>query len=332
MRRFGGQNVANLMERFGVDDDIPIEAGIVSKSIENAQTKVEGHNFDIRKHLLKYDDVINQQREVIYAERRRILTSTSLKDSIWSMIEAHLSGLVQNFTVAEDAEDWDLPALYNAVRTITPLPASLTSNSWSNMEPDDIEAQVLDIAQKNYEQMETVLGEEVVRRHEKQLMLYIVSDLWVKHLTALDELRQGIGLRAFGQQDPLVAFQKDAFEMFGQLRDSIQEETVRRIYHPAIQVEAPRPQQLQAEHPDAIAASRMQADTPGATQKAPRPIRVEKTLGRNDLCYCGSGKKYKHCHMKSDMAGGNGKNAKAPAAQAKQGSGQQKRRARARKR
>ena len=127
MRRFGGQNVANLMERFGVDDDIPIEAGIVSKSIENAQTKVEGHNFDIRKHLLKYDDVINQQREVIYAERRRILSSTNLKDSVQAMIETHLSDLVQTFTAAQASEDWDLPALYNAVRTITPLPASLTS-------------------------------------------------------------------------------------------------------------------------------------------------------------------------------------------------------------
>jgi preprotein translocase subunit SecA len=314
MRRFGGQNVANLMERFGVDDDIPIEAGIVSKSIENAQTKVEGHNFDIRKHLLKYDDVINQQREVIYAERRRILTSSSMKDSIWTMIESHLSGLVQTFTAAEDVDDWDLPALYNAVRTITSLPASLTSNSWDNMEPEAIEAQILDIAQKNYQQMETVLGEEVVRRHEKQLMLQIVNTLWVRHLTALDELRQGIGLRAFGQQDPLVAFKKDAFEMFGQLRDTIQEETVRRIYHPTIQVEAPRPQKLQAEHPDAIAASRMQAQTPGASQKAPQPVRVEKTLGRNDPCHCGSGKKYKHCHMKSDLAGGNGKQAQVPSA------------------
>ena len=199
------------------------------------------------------------------------------------------------------------------------------------MEPDDIEAQVLDIARKNYEQMETVLGEEATRRHEKQLMLQVVSTLWVRHLTALDDLRQGIGLRAFGQQDPLVAFQKDAFEMFGQLRAAIQEETVRRIYHPAIQVEAPRPQQLQAEHPDARRASQMQAETPGASQKAPQPVRVEKTLGRNDPCYCGSGKKYKHCHMKSDMAGGNGKNAKVPE-QAKQGSGQKRRRAKARKR
>jgi preprotein translocase subunit SecA len=255
-----------------------------------------------------------------------------MKDSIWTMIETHLSDLVQNFTAAEDIEDWDLPALYNAVRTITPLPASLTSSSWNNMEPEDIEEQILDIAEKNYEQMETVLGEEAVRRHEKQLMLQIVSTLWVRHLTALDDLRQGIGLRAFGQQDPLVAFKKDAFEMFGQLRDAIQEETVRRIYHPTIQVEAPRPQKLQAEHPDAIAASRQQAETPGATKKAPEPIRVEKTLGRNDPCHCGSGKKYKHCHMKSDLAGGNGKNAKTPAQtnQAKQGG--KKRRARARRR
>ena len=142
MRRFGGQNVANLMERFGVDDGIPIEAGIVSKSIENAQTKVEGHNFDIRKHLLKYDDVINQQREVIYAERRRILTSPSLKESIQTMIENHLSGLVQNFTANEDPEDWDLVALHNAVRTIMPLPPTMTSKTWAYLAPDEIETQI----------------------------------------------------------------------------------------------------------------------------------------------------------------------------------------------
>ncbi|MBN1994815.1 MAG: SEC-C domain-containing protein [Anaerolineae bacterium] len=334
MRRFGGQNVANLMERFGVDDNIPIEAGIVSKSIENAQTKVEGHNFDIRKHLLKYDDVINQQREVIYAERRRILSSASLKENIQTMVEAHLSGLVQNFTAGEDPEEWDLTALYNAVRTIMPLPPTLTTNAWANLSPEEIETQILELADKNYEQMEKVLGPEELRRAEKGLMLQIVSTLWVRHLTALDELRQGIGLRAFGQQDPLVAFQRDAYEMFGQLRAAIQEEVVRRIYHPAVQVEAPRPQQLQAQHPDAMAASRMQAETPGAVRQTPAPVRVQKTPGRNEPCWCGSGKKYKHCHMKSDLAGGNGQSgAKEPAraGSAVAGANRKKRQARARR-
>jgi preprotein translocase subunit SecA len=320
MRRFGGQNVANLMDRFGVEDDIPIEAGIVSKSIENAQTKVEGHNFDIRKHLLKYDDVINQQREVTYAERRRILTSSNLKESILSMIESTLSSLVQNFTASEDSEEWDLTALHSTVRTMVPLPATLTSNAWANLSAEEIEEQLLDMAEQKYEEMEQALGPENLRLWERALMLQILDMLWVRHLTALDELRQGIGLRAYGQQDPLVAFQKDAYEMYGQLRAAVQEEVVRRIYHhPPTTVmigEAPRPRNIQAIHPDAAAASQAQAGTPGATKQAPMPVRVQKLPGRNDLCYCGSGKKYKHCHMKTDLAGGNGGDARQVPAEA----------------
>lgn len=306
MRRFGGQNVANLMERFGVEDDVPIEAGIVSKSIENAQTKVEGHNFDIRKHLLKYDDVINQQREVTYADRRRILASPSVKDSIWRMIETHLNNLVQSFTFGDDPEEWDLAALHSAVRTILPLPATITSSSWANLAPEEIEEQILEIAEKSYQEMEEAIGPEQMRQAEKQLMLQVLDTLWVRHLTALDALRQAIGLRAYGQQDPLVAFQKEAYAMYGQLRDAIQEEVVRKIYHPTIIREAPRPRNVQAVHPDAADASRAEAQTPGATEKTQEPVRVKKTPGRNDPCWCGSGKKYKHCHMKSDMAGGNG--------------------------
>jgi preprotein translocase subunit SecA len=306
MRRFGGQNVANLMDRFGVEEDIPIEAGIVSKSIENAQTKVEGHNFDIRKHLLKYDDVINQQREVTYAERRRTLTSSNLKESIQNMVAEALSGLVQNFTSSEDPDEWDLTALHSAVRIIVPMPATLTSNAWANLSPEEIENQILEMAEQRYEEMEQALGAENLRQWERALMLQVLDTLWVRHLTALDELRQGIGLRAYGQQDPLVAFQKDAFEMYGQLRAAIQEEVVRKIYHPTIIREAPRPRNVQAIHPDAAAAGQTQTGTPGATKQAPEPVRVQKMPGRNDLCYCGSGKKYKHCHMKADLVGGNG--------------------------
>jgi preprotein translocase subunit SecA len=331
MRRFGGQNVANLMERFGVDDDIPIEAGIVSKSIENSQTKVEGHNFDIRKHLLKYDDVINQQREVMYAERRRILSSSNLKESIQSLIADNLSGLVHNFTAGEDPDEWDLTALHSAVRIIMPLPPTLTSNAWANLSPDQIEEQILEIAEKNYEEMEQSLGSETLRQAEKQLMLQVLDTLWVRHLTALDSLRQGIGLRAVGQQDPLVAFKRDAFEMYGQLTEAIKEEVVRKVYHPAIIREAPRPRNVQAVHPSAMAAGR--AETPGATKQAPTPVRVQKTLGRNEPCWCGSGKKYKHCHMKSDARnGGDGRTAQKVAPGKARGSAGKKKRARVRKR
>jgi preprotein translocase subunit SecA len=327
MRRFGGQNVANLMDRFGVEDDIPIEAGIVSKSIENAQTKVEGHNFDIRKHLLKYDDVINQQREVTYAERRRIIASSNLKETLQGMIETTIGGLVQQFTSGEDPDEWDLPALHNAVRMIVPLPATLTSSAWANQNPEDIEEQLLALAEQRYNEMEQILGAERLRQWERALMLQMLDMLWVRHLTALDDLRQGIGLRAYGQQDPLVAFQKDAFQMYDQLRAAFQEEVVRRIYHhppvTAVIREAPQPRNVQAVHPDAMAAGRQaEAGTPGATKQAPTPVRVQKVLGRNDLCHCGSGKKYKHCHMKSDMLSGNG----GPAVQAGAGPVKERRR------
>ena len=336
MRRFGGQNVANLMERFGVEDDVPIEAGIVSKSIENSQTKVEGHNFDIRKHLLKYDDVINQQREVMYAERRRILGSSSLKERIQDLIAETLSNLVHSFTASDYPEEWDLVALHSAVRTIMPLPPTLTSNAWANLAPEQIEDEILGMAEQNYEEMEQALGSEQLRRAEKQLMLQVLDTLWVRHLTALDSLRQGIGLRAVGQQDPLVAYKKDAFEMYGQLRESIKEEVVRKIYHPTIIREAPRPQNVRAVHPSAMAAGQAQAETPGATKQAPMPVRKQKTLGRNDLCHCGSGKKYKHCHMKSDMLGSNGgapqKATAGSKSQPNRNQGKKKKRARARRR
>lgn len=306
MRRFGGQSVANLMDRFGVEEDIPIEAGIVSKSIENSQTKVEGHNFDIRKQLLKYDDVVNQQREVMYAERRRILTSSNLKESIQGMIDEHLSGLVTTFTASDYPEEWDLQALQSTVRTVMPIPATLTTSVWENMAPEEIEEQLLDLAEKNYEEMEEAVGSEELRQFERRLMLQVLDTLWVRHLTALDALRQGIGLRAVGQQDPLVAYKKEAFEMYGQLREAIKDEVVHRAYRPTVTLkEAPRPKNIQAVHPSASSAS-LTAETAGATKQAPTPVRVQKLPGRNDPCHCGSGKKYKHCHMKSDMMGGNG--------------------------
>ncbi len=317
MRRFGGQNVANLMERFGVEEDMPIEAGIVSRSIENAQSKVEGHNFDIRKHLLKYDDVINQQREVTYEERRRILSNPNLKGSITRMIEGYLSGLVHNFTASEDPADWDMVALHSSARSIMPLPVNLTSNSWDEMTPDEIEEQLIELAHKNYDEMEEALGEEVMRQAERQLMIQTLDRLWVRHLTALDALKQGIQLRAYGQQDPLVAYKREGFDMYGQFQEAIQEEIVRRIYHTTVvqqEAAALKPKNLQAQHPDAASASRAsaQATTPGASNKPTEPIRVNKTPGRNDPCHCGSGKKYKQCHMKSDLAtGGNGAQAQS---------------------
>ncbi len=304
MRRFGGQMVANLMERFALEEDIPLEMGLVSKAIENAQTKVEGHNFDIRKHLIKYDDVINQQREVIYAERRRILKNPDLADVIWRMVETHIKTVVQLFTVGDDPSEWDLVALRNDIRNVMPLPPTLTSQHWINLTREELEEQLLNMAEDRYDEAEHEFGTEGMRRLEKALLLQSTDRLWVNHLTALDALRQGIGLRAFGQQDPLVSFQREAFEMYDQLRFAIQEDMVHQIFHVHAVREAPRPRNIQAIHPSAVAAG---AETAGATPTTPEPMRrAQKKIGRNDFCWCGSGKKYKSCHMKVDALSGGG--------------------------
>jgi preprotein translocase subunit SecA len=245
----------------------------------------------------------------MYAERRRILTSTSMKDSVRNLIDDKISELVRTFCASNYPEEWDLAALHSEVRTMMPLPPTLTSTEWSNMSSEEIEDQLLALAEQNYEELEHEVGSEHMRQLEKHLMLRVVDTLWVRHLTALDALRDGIGLRAVGQQDPLVAYKKEAFEMFGQLREAIKNDVVRNIYHINVvrQREAPRPKNIQAIHPNAQAASRQaNAATPGAANTPPAPIRVQKTPGRNDPCWCGSGKKYKSCHMKSDRMGANG--------------------------
>ncbi len=299
MRVFGGQNVAKLMERFGLEDDIPIEAGIVSKSIESAQEKVEGHNFDIRKHVLEYDDVVNQQREVIYAQRNRILTSTNLKENILSMVDDHIEELVNTFTAAEFEEDWDLAGLYHAIRAIFPLPPTMTSRSWEGKSPDELIEMFQTMARERYEEKEAEIGSDIQRQIERHIMLKSVDDLWVRHLTALDALRQGIGLRAFGQQDPLMSYKREAHAMYGMLVEEIRRAVVSQIFHVEI-VQQPtlQPKKLQARHDS------LQPQTLGGTRDGKAtPLRAVKTPGRNEPCWCGSGKKYKHCHMKSDKQG-----------------------------
>ncbi|MBC8252534.1 MAG: preprotein translocase subunit SecA [Ardenticatenia bacterium] len=289
MRRFGGQRVAGLMETLGVEDDIPIEAGLVSKSIESAQTRVEGYNFDIRKHLLEYDNVVNQQREVIYAQRRRILSSQNLRDSIMPLIIEELQNAVSSATTSEDPDEWDLGAVHGTARAVVPLPATMTTARWQGMEPDDIEEELLDLAERLYDEKERSIGPDAMRQLERAVMLRVVDNLWVRHLTDLDVLREGIGLRAFGQQDPLVAFKREAYEMYNQLLGSIQHDIVHAIYHAQL-VAMPQPRPMRAVHPSS------------SGDGGPRPARSKRAMGRNDPCRCGSGKKYKHCHMREDEA------------------------------
>ncbi len=293
MRRFGGNSLSKIMDRLGVDEDMPLEAGMVSKAIEQAQTRVEGYNFDMRKHVLEYDDVVNKQREVIYDQRRKVLAEPTLKPTILRMTREYLEHLVHSFTASKYPEDWDLKSLHQAVLRIMPLPADETPEVWKNLTREEIIDRLAEIARRNYDEKEARLGSEDMRRIERLLMLQSIDRRWVRHLTDLDILREGIGLQAVAQQDPLVAYKREAFDMFADLLERIKEDVVSQIYRVELVKEQQRTP-VRAVHPSVSGN--------GDGRSAPQRRRGPK-LRRNDPCWCGSGKKYKDCHMKSDQAG-----------------------------
>ncbi len=293
MRRFGGSSLARIMDRLGVEEDMPLEAGMVSKAIEQAQTRVEGYNFDMRKHVLEYDDVVNKQREVIYDQRRKVLSEPNLKPTILRMVDHYLENLVQRYTSAKYAEDWDLKSLHQAALRVMPLPAHETVEAWTGLSREELAERLQRIAAENYNAKEQRLGAEDMRRIERLLMIQSIDKRWVRHLTDLDILREGIGLQAVAQQDPLVAYKREAFDMFADLMEQIQEDVVTQIFLVELVREQKRAP-VQAVHPSS-----------GGNGGKPAPQRRQgPKLGRNDPCWCGSGRKYKDCHMKSDMAGG----------------------------
>ena len=314
MRKFGGDRIGGIMARLGVEDDVPIEAGLVNKAIENAQTKVEGYNFDIRKHVLRYDEVVNEQRNRIYDERRRILTEPSLKLTVESMIEDEVNDLVSQFTGGEYEDNWQLDDLGQALKALVhKLPDDFTPERWHGMKREDIQEDAAALAQEAYAAKEEELGEPLLRQAEKQIMLWAVDSRWIRHLTDLDRLREGIGLQAIANVDPLVAYKREAFQMYTELLDAIRSDTVKAVY--SVQIRQQVQQEAQAAPEKAVqAAKKVAAPSPMArnirtNRDAETPQTVRKSgpqLGRNDPCWCGSGKKYKNCHMQSDQAQGTG--------------------------
>ena len=321
MRRFGGQGVANIMDRLKIDEDMPIEHGLVSKAIESSQVRVEGYNFDIRKHVLEYDDVVNRQRELIYTQRRQILSEPTMRPTIMGMVEDELRSLVEVFTsdanpggkpVALTRDEWDLEGLGLEVAKIMPLPRNENPQFWRKLNAPELADHLVAIAEAAYDAKEARLAAQTetpsMRDLEKAVMLRTVDNRWVRHLTDLDELREGIGLRAFAQLDPLIAYKKEAHEMYQEFVASISRDIVYAIYH----VEFTRP---------AAPVRQMQTNRGDGGGQA-QPARSGKTIGRNDPCWCGSGKKYKQCHMRSDegrapapAGGGQPQAARPPAAQ-----------------
>ena len=322
MRRFGGERISGIMSRLGVEDDMPIEAGLVSRAIENAQTKVEGHNFDMRKHVLQYDEVVNEQRNRIYDQRRRILNEPSMQASVEAMIEEEVAGMVQSFTSAQYEDEWLLDELALALSGMFHLPEDFNVAQWQELKKEEIEDQAVEMALAAYEAKEAELGEEMMRRAEKQILLWAVDSRWVRHLTDLDRLREGIGLQAFAQVDPLVAYKREAFNMYSELMNDIRSDVVKAVL--TIQVQRQQQQAVTAtQNAEGTASAPITASSKGQV-KLPEPTPIARNIrtnrdggngtavqtvrktgpevGRNDPCWCGSGKKYKNCHMNSDRA------------------------------
>ncbi|TCO67622.1 preprotein translocase subunit SecA [Caldanaerobacter subterraneus] len=289
MRLFGSERVKNLMDSLGIDDDQPIEHKILTKQIEQAQKKVEGINFDIRKHLLQYDDVMNKQREIIYAQRRKVLEGENLKDSILEMVRSIIERYVEIYTAGSKyPEEWDIKGLLDHLYDMFLEKDSVVID----VDLDRLDKEVLtDIiyeeAVRQYERKEAEIGPEQMREIERIVLLRVVDTKWMDHIDEMDQLRQGIGLRAYGQVDPLIEYKKIAFDMFEDLIHSIQEDTVKFLYR----IQVNKDNKLKREQ----VAKPVSTNINGEGDNKKQPVVKEKKVGRNDPCPCGSGKKYKKC-------------------------------------
>ena len=232
MRLFGSDNIAGIMDKLGMEDDEPIEHSLVTKSIENAQKKVEGRNFNIRKYVLEYDDVMNQQREVIYAQRKKILAKADLRENIMEMVEKVVDRTMAMYAPPEVySEDWDLPALIRYAEEFFAPYGMLKADELGNLSREELDEFLHKVADEHYKAREAAIGSELMRELENLVMLKVVDNHWMEHLDSMDLLREGVGLRAYGQKDPLVEYKFEAYDMFEAMIGAIQDDVVRYIYH-----------------------------------------------------------------------------------------------------
>ena len=293
MRRFGGDRIKSIMDFAGLDDDIPLEHKMLSKSIEGAQVKVEAYHFDIRKHLVEYDDVINTHRDVIYGERDKILGGADLRANVLSMVERGVRDIVDGYLDDTAPENWDTESMVKELAAVMPLPAELSNpNRIAEMDPEEIDDRLISHARDVYDLMEERLTPETMRAIERHLMLRTLDVNWVQHLTAMENLRQGIGLQAYGQRDPLVMYKREGHETFQRLQDRIRHDIVHSIYHVGVAQGGIR-QAAKSPANSKNAGPMGRVQPPSNRTRAPSGNRK---IGRNEPCYCGSGKKYKRCH------------------------------------
>ncbi|HIY04920.1 MAG TPA: preprotein translocase subunit SecA [Candidatus Anaerotignum merdipullorum] len=287
MRLFGSEKTMKLVDAMGMSEDEPIEAGMLTKAIENAQKKVEGNNFAIRKHLLEYDQVMNEQREVIYGERRRVLYGENLRDSIMGMIGQTIDRIIDAHISDEQLpEEWDMNALSESFSAIIPVGRiNIKEDAVEKMTKEKMKENLKKLGVQLYELKEKEIGdEERMRELERVVMLRVIDQKWMDHIDDMDQMRQGIGLHAYAQRDPLIEYKFAAYDMFEEMSNHIQEDTLKILYRVRIETEAKREEVQKPMFTN--------KDTSGVKQPKKR---AEEKIGRNDPCPCGSGKKYKQC-------------------------------------
>ena len=310
MRRFGGDRLKGMMNRLGLPEDQPIENAVISKTIESAQSKIEGFNFDIRKHVLDYDNVMNKQREVVYKKRRELLSKETVKSDLMEWLGEEMERTVSVHAVAEEYH-WNVQGIIDDVQKIFPIADDVRKKLQTihtDRSKDDREkisamiACLIDAGKRAYGAKENEVGMENMRQVEKTVMVQTIDQQWISHLEEIDYLRQGIGLRGYGQRDPLIEYKKEAFALFGHLMERTRSATLHVLFHlvpattHASEQTSPSLSAMRFSGASDTAPQFSAASESSSTKAPQQPLRAEDAVGRNDPCPCGSGKKYKKCH------------------------------------
>jgi preprotein translocase subunit SecA len=319
MRLFGSERISGLMSRMGVQEGEVIEHPLVTGAISRAQKRVEAYNFDVRKHLLEYDNVMNQQRTVVYDLRNKALLSADISENVLDWIEEAVAERVAKYAGAQiHRDEWNLKGLSDELSFLLMRP--VTPPDLDTGDYEELEEKAVAVAEAAYRGREAEFGAELLRDLERHVYLFTLDEHWRDHLYELDHLKGGIGLRAYGQRDPLIEYKKEAFTLFETLLREVREEFVQRLFRVQVEREAvqtmerrPRPRRMTAQHaetrafqppPSPVGEPAEAGGEPG--EAAAAPVRATPRVGRNDPCPCGSGKKYKKCHMLIDEGVGSG--------------------------
>jgi preprotein translocase subunit SecA len=268
-----------------MDPETPIENSLVSKTIEGSQVKVEGYHFDIRKHLVEYDDVVNKHRELMYSERRKVLSGADLKTNILNMIEQDIKNIIAERIGTRSNDEWDINGLMADINTIFPLPKDITAEYMAQLNPKPIEEKLVELAWAAYDQKEKEIGSQDMRLLERLVMLRIMDSLWIEHLTAMENMRQEANWQTLRQVKAVDAYKSQGYQQFQLLMDTIRQDVARTIFHVNIRHEDDR---------------KVSTPLTKVAANANKPVKIAprvagKKVGRNDPCPCGSGKKFKHC-------------------------------------